>query len=174
MADRLIRVAVIGRPHGVRGRVHVRALTEDPGSLASLGPLTDAEGRRYRLAWEAEGVARLVELRPEGEVPVASRTAAEALTNRALHLPRATLPPPDEEEYYVSDLIGCAAAGPQGALGEVVMVHDYGAGASLEIARPGAAPLLVPFTRAAVPGIDLARREITVVPPGEIAAETRS
>ncbi|MGC8468400.1 MAG: ribosome maturation factor RimM [Acetobacteraceae bacterium] len=172
MTEGMIRVAVIGRPHGVRGRMRVHALTEDPGSLASLGPLTDTEGRRYRLVWEAGGVAHLIELRPEGEAPVASRTAAQALTNRVLHLPRAALPAPDEEEYYVADLIGCKAKGPQGALGEVVMVHDYGAGASLEIARAGTAPLLVPFTRAAVPGIDLARREITVIPPAEIAAET--
>jgi 16S rRNA processing protein RimM len=47
-------------------------------------------------------------------------------------------------------------------------VHDYGGGASLEIA-PG--PLLVPFTRAAVPAIDLAAGQVTIVPPTEVTSE---
>ena len=50
-------------------------------------------------------------------------------------------------------------------------MHDYGAGASLEIARADAPALLVPFTRAAVPVVDVAAGRITVVPPAEIEAE---
>lgn len=169
MAEALIQVAVIGRPHGVRGRVRLRALTEDPSSVARYGPLLDRDGRAFRVAWEGQGIARISEIRPEGEVPVADRSGAEALTNRALFLPRRALPAPGEEEYYLADLIGCDAVGPEGRLGAVVAVHDYGAGASLEIAREGATPLLVPFTRAAVPEVDLAARRIGVVPPVEAA-----
>ncbi len=55
------------------------------------------------------------------------------------------------------------------ALGRVAAVHDYGAGASLEIAGEGA-PLLVPFTRACVPEIDLAAGRVVVVAPIEVGA----
>ncbi len=53
-------------------------------------------------------------------------------------------------------------------LGEVTAVHDYGAGTSLEIARGGAGPLVVPFTREAVPVIDVAGGRLVVAPPTEI------
>ena len=57
------------------------------------------------------------------------------------------------EEFYLADLVGLEAFDARRASrwGGWTAVHDYGAGASLEIG-----PLLVPFTRAAVPAIDLA------------------
>jgi 16S rRNA processing protein RimM len=50
----------------------------------------------------------------------------------------------------------------------VAAVHDYGAGTSLEIDRAGGAALIVPFTQAAVPDIDIPAGCLTVVPPAEI------
>ncbi len=163
-------LGVIGRPHGVRGLVHVLSYTADPVALAAYGPLTDEAGRRYTLAWRGAGIAEITEL--DGEEPrrVADRTAAQRLTNRRLYIDRAALPPPASDEFYLADLIGLEALGPEGALGEVVAVHEYGAGTSLEIARPGAAPLLVPFTRASVPEVDLDHRRVHVRPPAEIPA----
>jgi 16S rRNA processing protein RimM len=101
-------------------------------------------------------------------VPAADRNAAEKLVNTRLYIERARLPPPDEEEFYLADLVGLQAIDADGApLGTVVAVHDYGAGASLEIARAESAPLLVPFTRAVVPEVDPAAGRLTVVPPDE-------
>jgi 16S rRNA processing protein RimM len=103
-------------------------------------------------------------------VPVADRNAAEKLVNTRLYIDRARLPPPDDEEFYLADLVGLTAIGADGAaLGTVVAVHDYGAGTSLEIARADSAPLLVPFTRAVVPEVDPAAGRLTVVPPDETA-----
>ena len=94
--------------------------------------------------------------------------AAERLTNTRLYLERDRLPTPEAEEFYLTDLVGLAAFDVDGApLGAVTTVHDYGAGASLEIAREGAPPLLVPFTRAAVPEVDLPAGRVAVVPPEE-------
>ena len=88
--------------------------------------------------------------------------------NTRLYVDRAQLPEPDAEEFYVADLIGMAAIDAAGkVLGAVATVHDYGAGVSLEIVRDGAPPLLVPFTRAATPEVDLANRRVTIVPPEE-------
>ena len=91
----------------------------------------------------------MAELRDGTPVKVTDRTAAERLVNTRLYVDRAQLPEPDAEEFYVADLIGMAAIDAAGkVLGAVATVHDYGAGASLEIVRDGAPPLLVPFTRA--------------------------
>ena len=170
MTERRVLLGVIGRPHGVRGLVHVLSYTADPVALAAYGPLTDEAGRRYTLAWRGAGIAEITELDAEEPRRIADRTAAQRLTNRRLYIDRAALPPPAPEEFYLADLIGLEALGPEGALGEVVAVHEYGAGTSLEIARPGGAPLLVPFTRAAVPEVDLAHRRVHVRPPAEISA----
>jgi 16S rRNA processing protein RimM len=163
MAARRILLGVIGRPHGVRGLVRVTSHAENPAALADLGPLEDDRGRRWRLAWRGSGIA---ELSDEAGRNVADRTAAEALVNLRLYADRDRLPAPEPDEFYLADLIGLAAVDAAGAaIGSVARVHDYGAGASLEIERAGEAPLLVPFTRDAVPQVDLAAGCVTVIPP---------
>ncbi len=169
MNERLILMGVIGKPHGVRGHLRVNTFTEDPDALERY-PLTDRTGRRFTLAWVHGTVAALTELTARGPVAVADRNAAETLTNVELFVPRSALPEPEDDEFYLADLIGLQAKSPVGeALGTITAVHDYGAGPSLEIS-PG--PLLVPFTRAAVPAVNLAAGEVTIDPPAEIPAES--
>lgn len=161
MADGRVLLGIVGRPHGVRGLVHVQSFTAAPADLAQYGPLEDERGRRFRLRWRGEGIAELAEIVDGAPVPVADRTAAARLTNTRLYVARAQLPAPAEDEFYFADLIGLQAATPAGeALGQVAAVHDYGAGAALEIGA-----MLVPFTRACVPAIDLAAGRLTVVAP---------
>ncbi len=168
MGDRRILMGVVGRPHGVRGLVHVQSYTADPRDLAGYGPLLDDRGGTWTLAWRMDGVA---ELRGADGKPLPDRTAAERLTNLRLYIERDRLPPAGEEEFYLSDLVGLRAEDPAGAeLGRVLTVHDYGAGTSLEIARTGQ-PLLVPFTRACVPEIDLSAGRVVVVPPEEVVVQ---
>jgi 16S rRNA processing protein RimM len=166
MTSSRILLGVIGRPHGVRGLLHVHSYTAEPSDLARYAPLTDDQGRSWSLAWRGDGVA---ELRDATGKPVADRTMAEKLVNTRLHVERSRLPPPDGEEFYLADLVGLEAHDVGGALiGTVVEIHDYGAGTSLEIARLGKATLIVPFTRAAVPDIDVPAGRLTVAPPDEI------
>ncbi len=168
MAQDRILLGVVGRPHGVHGLVHVHSYTAEPEALAEYGPLVDADGRGWTLAWRQAGVA---ELRDAGGRAVADRSEAERLTNLQLYVARDRLPPADEDEFYLADLVGLQAVAQDGAaIGRVLMVHDYGAGTSLEIVREGAAPLLVPFTRAAVPVVDVAARRLVVMPPDEVEA----
>ncbi len=165
MAEQRILMGVIGRPHGVRGLVHVHSYTADPADLPEYGPFRDDRGRTFTLAWASEGVARVAEVVDGREVKLADRNAAHALVNTRLYVDRNRLPPPeDEDEFYLADLIGLRAVSPQGhELGRIDTVHDYGAGASLEIGR-----LIVPFTKACVPVVDLAAGTVTVIPPAEV------
>ncbi len=166
MAAPLILMGVVGRPHGVRGLVHVHSYTEEPTDLARYSPLLDERGKRWSLAWRGDGVA---ELRDAEGQPIADRSAAERLVNMRLSVERDRLPAPEAEDFYLADLIGLEAVDQAGApIGQVVAVHDYGAGTSLEIERANAAALLVPFTRAAVPEVNVGKRKVIVVPPEEI------
>ena len=168
MGQRRILMGVIGRPHGVRGLVRVQSYADD---LTAYGPLADDAGHLYALRWAGDGIAEITEIGADGPRRIADREAAARLTNRRLHVERLLLPPTAEDEFYLADLVGLAAFGRYGtALGRVTAVHDYGAGASLEIERDGAAPLLVPFTRSCVPEVDVAAGRLTLDPP-EAAGE---
>jgi 16S rRNA processing protein RimM len=170
MPEARIQLGVIGRAHGVRGLVKVTSHTADPADLTAYGPLSDAAGRTLSLRWKADGIAEVSRLVDGVAVKVTDRSEAEKLTNTRLFIDRSALPPADAEEYYLADLIGLAVTDPAGAaIGTVSVVHDYGAGASLEIERASAAPLLIPFTVACVPTVDIARRLLVVVPPDEVA-----
>jgi 16S rRNA processing protein RimM len=170
MDERLILMGVIGKPHGVRGLVRVNAYTEDPQALAEYAPLVDKTVRRFGLEWVAENVAQLTEITAAGPRKVTDRNEAERLTNIELFAPRSAFPAAEEDEFYLADLVGLPARNASGAeIGKITAVHDYGGGTSLEITG-AAAPLLVPFTKAAVPVVDLVAGHVVVEPPMEIAA----
>ena len=159
-------MGVLGRPHGVRGAMHVVSYADPPENLTAYGPLCDERGHWFSLRLRDGGAAEVARLIDGKRVPVADRAEAERLVNTRLYLPRERLPKPAEDEFYLADLVGLDACAADGrALGRIQAVHDYGAGASLEIGT-----LLVPFTRAAVPEIDLAAGRVTVVPPDEVVA----
>ena len=164
MAERqgqAVLLAMIGAPHGVRGEVRVKSFTADPTSLGDYGPLTAADGRRFDIE----------RLRPAKQVVIAKfrgiddRDSAEALNGTELYVDREALPAADEDEFYHADLIGLTALGEAGeALGTIVAIHDFGAGDILEIATARGPSLLVPFTRAAVPVVDITGGRVIVSP----------
>lgn len=162
-ADKRVCVGVITGAHGVGGAVRVKSFTAIPEDIARYGPLADENGRR-RFALTLIGAVKGVLLaRVAG---IADRNQAEGLRGLRLYLPRAALPPPAAEEYYYADLIGLAVALPDGTvIGQVRAIHDFGAGDVIEIMRPTAPPALIPFTRAAVPLVDLAAARLVIDPP---------
>ncbi|WP_144299468.1 ribosome maturation factor RimM [Elioraea rosea] len=164
MSPTRVLMGVIGRPHGVRGLVRVQSFTAEPTDIAAYGPLWDeAAGRNFLLSVVTPGEMPVVRI--DG---VADREAAARLTGTKLYVERAVLPETEEDEYYLADLVGCEAVDVSGApVGRVAAVHDHGAGAFLEIPREAGPALLLPFTRAAVPVVDLAARRVTVAPPAE-------
>ena len=158
----------IGRPHGVRGLVRLHAFTEDPKAIGAYGPLTDATGaRRFAVTVMPGGLGRI-----EG---IADRDAAARLTGTKLYVERDRLPlPADPDEFLLCDLEGLAAVGEDGSpFGTVRSVEEYGAGPFLVIEGEGG-ERLVPFTKAAVPVVDIAAGRIIVVPPPEITVGPES
>jgi 16S rRNA processing protein RimM len=167
-----ICIARIGAAHGVRGAVKLWTFTEDPLAVKAYGPLTTKDGARsfeVTTAREAKGhlVATL-----KG---IATREDAERLNGLELYIAREKLPATDENEYYHTDLIGLAAVTPANEpLGRVTAIHNFGAGDIIEIAPPGGATLLLPFTNAVVPSVDLKAGHVVVELPSEIAGDDPS
>ena len=167
--ERLL-VGIFGAPHGVRGELRLKSYTADPASIAGYA-LTDAAGRRTfglveaRLAKDDMLVVRLA--------GVDDRDAAAALTNVKVYVDRADLPPPDPDEFYHADLVGLRVETTAGAvLGRVAAVLDFGAGDILEIEpADGGRPIMLPFTLAAVPVVDIAGGRLVAEPPVEVLGE---
>ncbi|MCR0980610.1 ribosome maturation factor RimM [Roseomonas populi] len=161
-ASRRILVGEFGRPHGVRGLVHLRSHTSEPAAIAGYGPLSEESGeRRFVLKWLAEGLVQV-----EG---IADRDAAAKLTGTKLYVDREALPATEEDEFYLSDLIGLRAETEGGdVLGTVSAVEDFGAGSFLTLRDASGRETLLPFTKAVVPVVEVAAGRVVVVPPGEV------
>ncbi len=168
--DRVL-IGVFGAPHGVRGEMRLKSYTADPAAVVDYGPVFTEDGRRFVLKLVRPLKDDMVVVRAEG---VADRDAAARLTNVRLYVPREKLPEPEEEEFYHSDLVGLRVETAEGeALGTVAAVVDFGAGDLLEIRRPAGGPtVLLPFTKAFVPTIDLRAGRILALPPAGLFDET--
>lgn len=149
---------------GLKGEVRITAFTGDPRALLILGPLLDKEGAPVlELAGGRPAKGALI-VRVE---PPLTREAAERLRGLELFVPRSALPPANEEEFYLVDLIGLEARTPDGApLGCIKAVQNFGAGDLLEIAPADGAPTwFAPFTDEVVPEVRLAEGFVVVDPP---------
>jgi 16S rRNA processing protein RimM len=162
-----VLVGRFGAAQGVRGEIRIKSYTADPSSVGAYGPLSDESGARTFV------IERMRPLKDDMLVAkvkgVDTRDAAQALTGEALFVAREKLPPPDEDEFYIADLIGLAAVTPDGEkIGVVKNVVNYGAGDILEIAPLAGDAFFAPFTKEIAPSIDFANGRIVIVRPTEV------
>src|SRR5215472_2832697 len=166
MAERIC-VAQIGAAHGTRGEVRLWSFTADPAAVKDYGPLESEDGSaQFEIEALRPGKDHLV-ARLSG---VHDRTQAEQLVNLRLYVPRDRLPQAAPEEFYHADLIGLAAHDLDGReIGTVVAVQNFGAGDLLELRAPGESQtVLLPFTTATVPVVDIAGGRIVIDPPDNL------
>ena len=165
-------VARIGAAHGVRGAVKLWTFTEDPLAVRAYGPLVTKDGaRQFEVTQVREAKDHLVATLKG----IATREEAERLNGVELYVARERLPATSEDEYYHADLIGLAAVtAANEPLGRVIAIHNFGAGDIIEIAPPSGATMLLPFTHAVVPSVDLKGGRVVVEVPAEIEGDTPS
>lgn len=160
----LVCLGALAGAFGVHGEVRLKSFCAEPADIAGFAPLVTEDGRAFDLTivrpLKGAFAARLG--------GVTTREAAEALKGTRLYAPRDRLPALGDDEFYHADLIGLAVVDTGGAaLGRVRAILEHGAGDILEIARPGQPELLLPFTRAVAPTVDIAGGRIVVDPPEE-------
>lgn len=161
MSTDRICVGAIAGAFGVRGEVRLKSFCAEPADIAGYGPLTTEDGKRSFTIRLTRPVTGGLGAHLSG---VATREDAEALRGTTLWAPRAALPSLPDDEFYHADLIGLEVVDPGGVvLGRVRAIFDHGAGDILEVV--GKDHLLLPFTRAVVPTVDLAAGRIVADPP---------
>jgi 16S rRNA processing protein RimM len=163
----LVRVGRLAGAFGVKGEVRITAYTEEPKTLLAFKTLLQEDGSpgltlQSGRSHKDSVIARVAE--------ITTPEQADARRGLNLYVPRASLPEPDEDEFYLTDLFGLAAVSPDGKpLGVVKTVRDFGAGDVLEIQPANGASWWVAFTRETVPEVKIAEGRIVVVRPAEIS-----
>ncbi|MGE5566288.1 MAG: ribosome maturation factor RimM [Parcubacteria group bacterium] len=168
MSGKLIEVGRVAGAFGVRGEVRISAYTQDPLALVRYAELKRQDGSHALMITQgrpAKGglVARVKEIE--------TKEQADAMRGLRLYVPRDVLPEPEEDEFYLADLIDMAVRRVETnePLGRVKAVQNFGAGDILEIEPvSGGATWYLPFTREAVPQVDIAAGHLTANPPEEV------
>ncbi len=173
-----VLLGAIAGAHGVRGAVKLKTFTDDPAAIGDYGPVHTEDGRTFVLT-VTQPVKGGVAAKLDG---VTDRDQAEALKGTRLYVAREALgdandpgaddgPDGDgEEAYFHADLVGCRLVDEQGEeIGRVTAVHNFGAGDLLDVLRSDEGnaekSVLVPFSLAVCPEVDLDARRIVCVPP---------
>jgi 16S rRNA processing protein RimM len=145
----------------VAGEVRLKSFCADPTAIADYGPLYTQDGSRSFVVKLTRPVAGGLGARVIG---IKTKEEADALRGTELYVDRSRLPSLPDDEFYHSDLVGLQAVDTGGVvLGLVAAVHNHGAGDILEITGPGRkSVLMLPFTLAAVPTVDLAAGRVVV------------
>ncbi|RZJ18363.1 MAG: 16S rRNA processing protein RimM [Brevundimonas sp.] len=164
---KLILVGQVGGAFGVRGEVRITAFTAQPMALLDYGVLLRADGSVGLTLTSARPDKNGVVARTR---EIATKEQADAMRGLKLHIARDRLPEPDEDEFYLTDLIGLEGRDPDGVvLGTIKAVPNFGAGDMLEIAPAAGGPTwYLPFTRETVPDLHIADGWLRIVRPAEV------
>jgi 16S rRNA processing protein RimM len=159
--DRLIPMGVLKGAHGVRGEVRVKSFTAAPEDLFTYGPLLDASGTVILTPVSARPGKEHFIVRPKESL---QKEDWDARRGQLLHVLRSRLPDAEEDEFYIEDLVGLDVFdGGETPAGRIRSIQDFGAGDLLEIDLAGApSTIMVPFTRADVPVVDMANRRVII------------
>jgi len=165
-------VARIGAAHGVRGAVKLWTFTEDPFAVTRYGALSTKDGARQFEVAHARAAKDHLVATIKG---ITTREEAERLNGLELYVAREKLPATEDDEYYHADLIGLAAVtSTNEPLGEVIAIHNFGAGDIIEIAPAAGASIMLPFSNAVVPTVDLASGRVVIELPEEVDGDDRA
>lgn len=165
MTDKnLICVGAIAGAFGVKGELRLKSFTATPDDIALYGPLQSEDGSQSFAVTLTGQTKNGFTARLSG---VQTKEQADALRGLRLFVDRDVLPNLPDDEFYHADLIGLEVYDTGGTLlGRVQNVLNHGASDLLEINGPGLGEaVLLPFTVAAVPTVDLTAGRLIADPP---------
>lgn len=153
--DKKVCLGVIVGVHGIKGEVKVKSFTEIDTDLDRYGPVENKNGSRHFEIKVTGHSKELLRVKIKG---IDDRTTAEGLKGTEFYVSRDVLPEPDEDEYYLDDLVGLKVflQADRSEAGKVAAVYNFGAGDVLEIKDKATGKLeMIPFNRQYVPEVNI-------------------
>lgn len=167
-----VLVGVISGSYGVRGELRIKSFCAVPQDIETYSPLTDESGtRQFALAIihpiKGGFSARIAD--------VATKEEADNLRGTQLFARREQLPSLPDDEFYHADLIGLEVYDTGGQLlGRVKTVQNHGADDLLEVQLADTSTTtFLPFTKAAVPTVDLSAGRLIADPPDGVLPDPK-
>lgn len=157
--DKQVNIGTIVAPHGVRGDIRILPQTDYPEQFLDLDYLLLADGRKLSVT-AARFHKRMVLVKCE---EINSMNDAELLRGQEVFVNLEDLPPLDEGEYYVADLIGCVVVDEEGtSIGELKDVISTGSNDVYVIKAENGKDILLPALKKHVFEINVTERKIVV------------
>jgi 16S rRNA processing protein RimM len=167
MTDKLVLIGKVTGAFGVQGELRIAAYTERPLALIDYRTLLREDGAHALTLLSGRAVKDGVIAKAK---EVADKTEADRLHGLKLFVPRSALPATDEDEFYLTDLVGLRVERADGTpLGKIKAVQNFGSGDLLEIEPSDNKSWYLPFTREAVPDVDIAGGKVIADPPNEVS-----
>ena len=158
--DKYICIAAVAGAFGVKGEIKLKTFTDKPESIMSYGSLLSIDGEILLTPQSYKSLKGGLALMCK---EIVTRDQAEALKSTKLYVKRNCLPKTEEDEFYLIDLIGMEVKTLDGKrMGSVVGTKDFGAGVLLEIKPKDSVSFYQPFTKDAVPKIDIHLKRIVI------------
>ncbi len=167
--EELLLVGRVGTTHGVRGEVKVMPETEDPSRFTELDTVFVGQAPEQATARRVESVrfqqgrrGVTVVLKLAGfDTPEAAAT----LRRQAVFARAADLPPPDDDEFFLHDLIGARVVTDAGEeVGTLKDILELSAHAVYVVSRPGKPEAMIPAVPVFIAEVDLERKTLVVHP----------
>ncbi len=162
-------IGKITAPHGIKGELKVLSYSDFPMRFTQSGMryLLPKEGAVPQQVQLVSGYALQPHLFVVQLAGISDRNQAEKLRNYLLAVAKNDLPPLGEDEYHVSDLVGCVVIyqPQQKQIGTVSAVLTAGNDLLEITSLDGKLTALVPFVKAIAPVVDIPQKRIEIVPP---------
>ncbi len=141
--------------HGIKGEVKVKSFTGVDTDLDKYGPVETKDGARH---FEIKVTGRSKEVLRVKIKGIDDRTTAEGLKGTEFYVSRNVLPEPEDDEYYLEDLVGLKVLlrSDKSEAGRIAAVYNFGAGDVLEIRDKNTGRLeMIPFNRQYVSEVNI-------------------
>lgn len=158
-----LQVGRIGRAHGILGEATIEVRTDEPDKRFAIGARVDTDEHGALTIRSGRVHNGILLLAFEG---IVDRNGIEALRDTLLYadvdIDEAS---GDEDDYHVQQLIGCTALLQDGSeLGRVTDILNL-PGQDVVVISAASGEVMIPFVRQLVPMVDIAARQLTVIPP---------
>lgn len=142
----------ITRPHGVRGGVKVESFMDSPYAFSAIKEV-EINNVTYKIEKAQTGEPLVLKL-----FGIDSVEAAEKLRNAQIFIKKEEAPQPDEDRYYIDDLLGCDVLLGAKKLGKLIDILQYGSADIYCVS--GEKNFMFPYVGEVIEKIDIDKKEI--------------
>jgi 16S rRNA processing protein RimM len=157
-----LMVGIIGAPHGIRGEMRVRIVSDFPERVATLSHIyLGPEGERRRLlGFRGGGQSTIIRV-----AGVTSREDAAQYRGMPLYMDIRDAKPLEPDENYWYELIDMQVFSPEGdVLGTLTSILETGANDVYVVTQPDGKELLLPALKEVILDVDVPNKRMTAKP----------